>query len=190
MTASISCSPSRSLRRQCGAAAARRRPLNASETILRNVRVLATDQRFDNQPTPDGKTTVSNFSLVTLESTPKMAEKIAVAQKLGSLSLSLRPLADTTQELESRSRPATSPVPAGTDPKAENEDAGRSGSRPQDTQTTFTTGGEVSRFAQQQPMRPGERLGTPSGGRQHPPSQIARRPYRPRQHRHRHARGG
>ena len=61
--------------------------LNASETILRNVRVLATDQRFDNQPTPDGKTTVSNFSLVTVEATPKMAEKIAVAQKLGGLSL-------------------------------------------------------------------------------------------------------
>jgi len=134
-------------------------PLNASETILRNVRVLATDQRFDNQPTPDGKTTVSNFSLVTLESTPKMAEKIAVAQKLGSLSLSLRPLADTTQELEQQIAAGDIAVPAGTDPKAEKKMLVALASQPQDNQTTFTTGGEVSRFA-----KAGARTDAPAPG--------------------------
>src|SRR6201996_5809513 len=94
------------------------RPLNTSETIIRNIRVLATDQRFDNQPTPDGKQTVSSFSLVTVEATPKIAEEIAVAQKLGSLSLSLRPLADTNQDLEKAIAAGDIDVPAGTDPKS------------------------------------------------------------------------
>ena len=144
--------------------------LNASETILRNVRVLATDQRFDNQPTPDGKTTVSNFSLVTVEATPKMAEKIAVAQTLGGLSLSLRPLADTTQELEQQIAAGDIAVPAGTDPKAEKKMLVDLASRPQDNQTTFTTGGEVSRFAQRSVSKGGPALamGAPAPGAQIP----------------------
>jgi len=137
--------------------------MNASETILRNVRVLATDQRFDNQPTPDGKTTVSNFSLVTLESTPKIAEKIAVAQKLGALSLSLRPLADTTQELEQQIAAGDIAVPAGTDPKAEKKMLVDLASRPQDNQTTFTTGGEVSRFARNTGSKAGPAIALGAG---------------------------
>ncbi len=121
--------------------------LRASETIIRNIRVLATDQRYDNQPTPEGKTEVHNFTMVTLEATPKMAEKIAVAQKLGSLSLSLRPLADNTQELEQEIASGDIAVPTGTDPKAEKKMMLDLASRPQDSKTTFTTGGEVSRFA-------------------------------------------
>ncbi len=140
------------------------RPLQTSETVMRNVRVLATDQRFDNQPTPDGKTTVSNFSLVTLEATPKMAEKIAVAQKLGSLSLSLRPLADTTQELEQQIAAGDIAVPAGTDPKTEKTMLVALANRPQDNQTTFTTGGEVSRFARNSASRAsaGTMMGAPN----------------------------
>ena len=121
-------------------------PLHASETIVRNLRVLATDQRSDNTPTADGKTDVRNFSLVTLESTPKLAEKIAVAEKIGTLSLSLRPLADTTQDLEKAIAAGDVSVPAGTDPKAESTMLLDLASRPQDTNPTFTTGGEVSRF--------------------------------------------
>jgi pilus assembly protein CpaB len=121
--------------------------LNASETIVRNVRVLATDQRYDNQPTPEGKTEISNFSMVTLEATPKLAEKIAVAQKLGSLSLSLRPLADSNQDLEKAVAAGDVKVPAGTDPKSAKTVLLDLASRPQDGATTFTTGGEVSRFA-------------------------------------------
>ena len=61
--------------------------LKVSETIVRNIRVLATDQRTDEKD-KDGKTTVKTFSNVTLEVTPRIAEKIAVAQSLGTLSLS------------------------------------------------------------------------------------------------------
>jgi pilus assembly protein CpaB len=122
-------------------------PLRASETIIRNIRVLATDQRYDNQPTAEGKSDVHNFSMVTVEATPKMAEKIAVSQKLGALSLSLRPLADNTQELEQEIAAGDINVPANTDPKAEKKMLLDLASRPQDTKTTFTTGGEVSRFA-------------------------------------------
>lgn len=122
-------------------------PLRASETIIRNIRVLATDQRYDNQPTAEGKSDVHNFSMVTVEATPKMAEKIAVSQKLGALSLSLRPLADNTQELEQEIAAGDINVPSGTDPKAEKKMLLDLASRPQDTKTTFTTGGEVSRFA-------------------------------------------
>ncbi len=121
--------------------------LKTAATILRNVRVLATDQRTDNMPTPDGKTAVSTFTMVTVEATPKLAEKIAVSQKLGSLSLSLRPLADDTQELERAIASGAVKVPAGSDPRAEKQMMLDIASRPQDSGTTFTTGGEVSRFA-------------------------------------------
>src|SRR3546814_16001795 len=47
-----------------------------SETILRNLRVLATDQRMDALG-DDGKPVVQTYSNVTLEVTPKIAEKIA-----------------------------------------------------------------------------------------------------------------
>src|SRR3546814_3712770 len=74
-------------------------PLKVSETIMRNLRVLATDQRTD-PVGEDGKREVMTYSNVTLEVTPKIAEKIAVAQTIGTLSLSLRSIADTRSELE------------------------------------------------------------------------------------------
>src|SRR3970282_1936713 len=74
-------------------------PLKASETILRNLRVLATDQSTDSE-TVDGKTVVHTSRTVTLEVTPKIAEKVAVAQTIGTLSLSLRSIADNQSELE------------------------------------------------------------------------------------------
>jgi len=136
-------------------------PLQATETIVRNIRVLATDQRYDNQPNQDGKTQLSNFSMVTVEATPKLAEKIAVAQKLGSLSLSLRPLADNNQQLEQAIASGDLKVPAGTDPKVEQKMMLDVASRPQDTGTTFTTGGEVSRFARNSAPRGGFAGGMP-----------------------------
>ena len=59
-----------------------------SETVLKNVRVLAVDTRTNDQSgqPAQGKT-------VTLEVTPKLAEKITLVQRLGQLSLSLRSLA-------------------------------------------------------------------------------------------------
>src|SRR3546814_19886546 len=53
--------------------------LYTAETIIRNVRVLATDQRY-NAEDETGKTPVRTFSSVTLEATPEIAEKTAVAQ--------------------------------------------------------------------------------------------------------------
>ncbi len=59
----------------------------AGETVLRNVRVLALDQRIEDfaENAEVGKT-------VTLELTPKQAEILAVATVLGELTLSLRSL--------------------------------------------------------------------------------------------------
>jgi len=75
------------------------RDLYATETILKNVRVLATDQSTD-QETNNGKTIVHAFHSATLEVTPKIAERIEVAQQGGALSLVLRPLADSQNDLD------------------------------------------------------------------------------------------
>jgi pilus assembly protein CpaB len=120
-------------------------PLKVSETIIRNIRVLATDQRT-NSKNEEGKTEVKTFSNVTLETTPKISEKIAVAGQLGSLSLSLRSIADNNAELERAIAAGEVTVPDSNDPKAEKQILLAVASRPIDTNTTFTTGGEVSRF--------------------------------------------
>jgi pilus assembly protein CpaB len=60
----------------------------ASETVLKDVRVLALDQRLDDQ-----NKEVVVAKTATLEVTPKEAEIIAVVSDLGKLSLSLRSLA-------------------------------------------------------------------------------------------------
>ncbi|RMF11600.1 MAG: Flp pilus assembly protein CpaB [Alphaproteobacteria bacterium] len=61
----------------------------ASETVLTNVRVLAIDQRTDDQTN-----TPAVVKTVTLEVTPRQAERVALARELGNLSLSLRSLAN------------------------------------------------------------------------------------------------
>lgn len=119
--------------------------LKVSETIIRNLRVLATDQRISDKD-EDGKTQVKTFSNVTLEVTPKIAEKIAVAQSLGSLSLSLRSIADNTADVQRELAAGTIKVPAGTSPDQEKQMLLAMSNRPVDTNTTFTTGGDVSRF--------------------------------------------
>ena len=119
--------------------------LKVSETIVRNLRVLATDQRIDGKDA-EGKTEVKTFATVTFEATPKISEKIAVAQSLGTLSLSLRSIADTTAELERAVAAGEVSVPAGTNPADERRMLLAIANRPVDTNTTFTTGGDVSRF--------------------------------------------
>jgi pilus assembly protein CpaB len=113
---------------------------------VRNIRVLATDQRTDNE-TKDGKTEVKTFSTVTLEATPRIAEKIAVAQSMGQLSLSLRSIAANNAELERAIAAGEVSVDDSKDPKAERQMLLQVASRPVDTDTTFVTGGDVSRFA-------------------------------------------
>jgi len=119
-------------------------PLKATETIIRNLRVLATDQKTDKPADADGKTQVTTFSNVTLEATPKIAEKIAVAQAVGTLSLSLRSIADDRMELEREI--AAGEVNAPADAKAEKAMLLQIASRPIDTDPTATTGGDVSRY--------------------------------------------
>jgi pilus assembly protein CpaB len=119
--------------------------LKVSETIIRNARVLATDQRMDVKG-EDGKPVVQHSSTVTLEATPKIAEKIAVAQTIGQLSLSLRSLADNTAELEQAIASGEVQVPEGTDPKAEKRMLLAIANKPIDTKTTYTIGSDVSRF--------------------------------------------
>jgi pilus assembly protein CpaB len=120
-------------------------PLRTSETIVRNIRVLATDQRTVTED-EEGKKVVQTFSNVTLEVTPRIAEKIAVAQAVGQLSLSLRSIADNTAELERAIASGEVKMPANGDPKAEKSVLLSVASRPIDTDTTFVTGGDVSRF--------------------------------------------
>ncbi len=120
--------------------------LKVSETIVRNLRVLATDQRMDQTKDKDGKIEVKPSSTVTLEATPRIAEKIAVAQSVGQLSLSLRSIADTTAELERAVASGQVKVPAGTNPAQERQMLLAVANQPLDSNTTFTTGGDVSRF--------------------------------------------
>lgn len=62
----------------------------SADTILRNVRVLAVDQTYSQQK--DEKVVIGKTA--TLELSPRQAEIIARASAAGTLSLSLRPLAD------------------------------------------------------------------------------------------------
>ena len=119
-------------------------PLKAAETIMRNLRVLATDQRTDNSVGEDGKSIVRTFSTVTIEATPKIAEQIAVAQTLGSLSLSLRSIADNSVELEQAI--ASGDVSMPDDPKAEKAMLTKIAAAPTTGSSTMATGADVSRF--------------------------------------------
>lgn len=121
-------------------------PLKASETFLRNLRVLATDQRTDKNSDDQGRTVVSTYSTVTVEATPRIAEKIAVAQTVGTLSLSLRSIADNKSELEEAIASGDVQLPANGDAKAEKAALDRIASRPLDGPSTFSTGADVSRF--------------------------------------------
>lgn len=121
-------------------------PLKVSETVVRNMRVLATDQRTDNVVGEDGKSVVKTFSSVTVEATPKIAEQIAVAQTLGTLSLSLRSIADNSTELEQAIASGAVRVPEGTDPKAERAMLVQLATQPASGNPTYATGADVSRF--------------------------------------------
>jgi len=121
-------------------------PLKASETILRNLRVLATDQKTDKQSDDKGNTVVTTYSNVTVEATPKIAEKIAVAQTVGQLSLSLRSIADNQSDLEQAIANGDVDVPADGDPKKEKEMLARVAARPMEGAGGFATGADVSRF--------------------------------------------
>ncbi|MXP13428.1 Flp pilus assembly protein CpaB [Altererythrobacter confluentis] len=120
-------------------------PLKASETVLRNLRVLATDQSTTTEKL-EGKTVVREFRTVTLEVTPTMAEKVAVAQTIGTLSLSLRSIADNQIELDRAIAAGEINVPDNATPEEEEKLLAQAMSRPSDKSNSFVTGGDVSRF--------------------------------------------
>ncbi len=137
--------------------------LRTSETIIRNVRVLATDQRTNSEDA-EGKREVKQFATITLEATPRIAEKIAVAQTIGQLSLSLRSIADNTAELERAIASGEIKVPEGGDVKAEKQMLLAVATRPIDTDTTFVTGADVSRFQRRSVPKSREGVAAPVQG--------------------------
>jgi pilus assembly protein CpaB len=120
-------------------------PLKAAETILRNVRVLATDQATETEIV-EGKSVVRASRSVTLEVTPRIAEKIAVAQTIGTITLSLRSIADNQSELDRAIASGAVKVPTGASKEEEERLLSQAMNRPIDGATTFVTGGDVSRF--------------------------------------------
>ncbi len=121
-------------------------PLKVAETIMKNLRVLATDQRTTTDVDDQGKTVVRNISMVTIEATPAIAEKISVARTLGDLSLVLRPLADSASELDEAIADGSVKVPDSKDPAAEKAMLAEADSQPIAGKSTFATGADVSRF--------------------------------------------
>jgi pilus assembly protein CpaB len=93
-----------------------------------------------------GKRVLKSYSTITMETTPKIAEKIAVAQTIGQLSLALRSIADTTVELERAIAAGEVEVPETDDPKAERRMLLAIAAKPVDSGTTYTIGADVSRF--------------------------------------------
>ncbi|VVS97925.1 Flp pilus assembly protein CpaB [Erythrobacter sp. EC-HK427] len=121
-------------------------PLQTSETILTNLRVLATDQQAETTSDEEGRTVVRAFSTVTLEVTPRIAEKIAVAQTIGTISLSLRSIADNQTELDRALASGDINLPENASPEEEEALLRSAVARPGEGGTTFVTGGDVSRF--------------------------------------------
>lgn len=120
--------------------------VQTSETIMRNLRVLATDQQTTQQTNEAGKTVVKKFKTVTLEVTPRIAEQVAVAQTLGSISLTLRSLADNQAELESALASGSVVIPDDATPEEEERLLRQAVAQPKTGSSTFQTGGHVSRF--------------------------------------------
>ncbi|KLI64254.1 Flp pilus assembly protein CpaB [Aurantiacibacter marinus] len=120
--------------------------LQTAETILTNLRVLATDQSTETTTGEDGRTVVRAFRTVTLEVTPRIAEKISVAQTIGTISLALRSIADNQTELERALASGDIQLPENATAEEEEALLRRAVSRPSEGGTTFVTGGDVSRF--------------------------------------------
>ena len=142
-------------------------PLKTAETIIRNLRVLATDQTSappggGPKIEGEGQPQVRTYRTVTLEVTPRLAEKIAVAQTLGSLSLSLRSIADNQLEMDRAIASGTIKLPPGTTPEREAELLAQIATQPVEGEVSYVTGGDVSRFARSSVPRQSRDGGGPS----------------------------
>lgn len=125
--------------------------MKVSETVIRNLRVLATDNRHTAKKNEEGQTVATRTKLVTLEATPRIAEKVSVAQTLGTISLALRSLADSSAELEEAIASGEIKLPKTDDPVEEAAMLKSLASRPSSKKSTFSTGGDVSRFEARTP---------------------------------------
>ena len=112
---------------------------------MRNLRVLATDQSTETE-TENGKTVVRSARTITLEVTPRIGEKIAVADTIGTLNLSLRSIADNQTELEKAIARGAVKLPEGVTKQEEDLILNKALSQPIEGATSFVTGGDVSRF--------------------------------------------
>lgn len=143
-------------------------PLRVSETVVRNLRVLAIDQSMGVEEGEDKEREVRTVSTVTLEATPRIAEKIAVSQNIGQLSLSLRSLADNNAELERAIAAGEVSVPETDDPNAEKQMLLAVATRPIDSNTTYVTGADVSRFQRSSVPGHGDKGASTGGGATEP----------------------
>ena len=84
----------------------------------------------------------------------RIAEKVAVSQSMGTLTLSLRSIADNTAELERAVAAGEVRLPPGTNPAEERKLLLSVANRPNDSNTTYTTGGDVSRFQRRKGVLP------------------------------------
>lgn len=158
--------------------------LHTSETIVRNLRVLATDQRVTAENEETKQTEVAVFNSVTIEVTPEIAEKIALAQQMGKLSLALRPIAENVAELESAIASGAVNVPTDKDGKAETKMLKDLETRPVASRGQAMTGGDVSRFwvpvrGRVNPMRRSGGGGNADAGPSVPPQNNGPVPFMP-----------
>jgi|GEM_PF-68291 len=137
------------------------RPLSTAETVLRNLRVLATDQATESVTDETGQTVVRAYRTVTIEVTPQIAEKVAVAQTIGDLTLVLRSISDNQAELERAIASGDIKVPDDASPEEEERILRAAMSKPTQGKSTYQTGGDVSRF--QRKSIPPQNDGRPGG---------------------------
>ncbi|MFD0463166.1 Flp pilus assembly protein CpaB [Microvirga aerilata] len=81
---------------------------NLSRILLTNIRVLAVDQKVDQQTDGTKGSGVAIGKTATLELSPVQAEAIAAGQAVGVLSLALRSVSDSNEE---STLPSKSPIP-------------------------------------------------------------------------------
>lgn len=84
-------------------AGSKQRDIHASETVARNIRLLALDNRVDPEHKDDKGKLVAPPApkSATLQVTPRQAEQIALATTLGSLSLALNSVRDGGEKVDS-----------------------------------------------------------------------------------------
>jgi pilus assembly protein CpaB len=89
------------------------RDIHASETVARNIRLLALDNRVNAQHQDDkGKLILPPApTSATLQVTPRQAEQIALATTLGSLSLTLNSVRDGGEKVDEMSADGVRPSP-------------------------------------------------------------------------------